>query len=59
MGTSQILKSVLYILYIDSTLLASVLISIANVNISVICKDAFINSELLIFLMLQTHLSLC
>lgn len=55
----QLLKSVLHILYIDSALIAGVFISIANINISVTCKDVFISSVLLIFLMLQTHLSLC
>lgn len=57
MATPQLLESVLHILYIDSTLFASVFIS--NVNISASCKDVFIHSVLLIFLMLQTHLSLC
>lgn len=58
-ATLQLLKFVLCILCIDSALVASVFISIANVNISVACKDVFINSVLLIFLMLETHLSLC
>lgn len=59
MATPQLLKSVLHILYIDSAPVTSVFISIANVNISVTCKDVFINSILLIFFMWQTHLSLC
>lgn len=59
MATPQLLKSLLHILYIDSAPATSVFISIANVNSSVTCKDVFINSVLLIFLMLQTHLSLC
>ena len=59
MATPQLLKSVLHMVCIDSVLVASVFLSIANVNISVTCKDVLINSALLIFLMLQTHLSLC
>lgn len=58
-ATSQLLKSVLHRMCIDSALVASVFISIANVNISATCKDIFINSVVLIFLTLQTHLSLC
>lgn len=59
MATPPLLKSVLHILYIDSAPVTSVFISIANVNSFVTCRDVFINAVLLIFLMLQTHLSLC
>lgn len=59
MATPQLLKSDLHTVYIDSALVTSVFISIANVNIFVTCKYAFMNSVLLIFVMLQTHLSLC
>lgn len=58
MATPQLLKSVLHVLYIDAPLVASVFIFIANVSISVTCKDVFIHSVLLIFLMLETNLSL-